>query len=141
MSGTEFIRELENSQEFILLNKLAHEATTIEDVIQHLVDETMTALAVHGPTKHNGVGLPDYNVSSALMELVQRLEPAKHKKLVEFVFQLQKQVAIDPSTNEPLKTDNATLWTDLPSFGYTEYETWYEFGGRHKGKSYPISRQ
>ncbi|KAJ5210227.1 hypothetical protein N7491_010034 [Penicillium cf. griseofulvum] len=93
---------------------------------------TMSALSIHGPNKHGGIGLPDYNVSLAVMELTQRLEPSKHTKLVEFIPHPQKQVAVDLSTNEPLRVQGDTLWIDMPSFGYTELETWHEFGGDYK---------
>ena len=94
----------------------------------------MTAFAAHGLDGRNGIGLVEYNVSLAVMELAQRLEPGKHGKLVEFVSKLQRQTATDPATGEPLKRHKDALWTDLPSMGYTELETWYEFGGEHKGK-------
>ena len=130
-----FIRQIKNSAEYKLLDKVVKEAVTVQDAARDLVNMTMSALSIHGPRKQGGIGLPDYNVSLAVMELAQRLEPSKHTKLVEFISHLQKQVAIDPSTNEPLRVQGNTLWTDMPSFGYTELETWYEFGGDYKGDS------
>ncbi|KAF9893071.1 hypothetical protein FE257_012482 [Aspergillus nanangensis] len=133
MGKENFIRQIENSVEFKLLEKVVKEEGTAQDAVQDVINLTMRALSIHGPNKLAGIGLPDYNVSLAVMELAQRLEPSKHTKLVEFVFYLQKQVAVDPSTNEPLKVQGDILWTDMPSFGYTELETWYEFGGDYKG--------
>ncbi|GIK07663.1 hypothetical protein Aspvir_003329 [Aspergillus viridinutans] len=132
MGKENFIRQIENSVEFKLLDKVVKEEVTAQDAVQEVINMTMSALSIHGPTKQGGIGLPDYNVSLAVMELAQRLEPSKHSKLVEFVSHLRKQVAVDPSTNEPLRVQGDTLWTDMPSFGYTELETWYEFGGDYK---------
>ncbi|RHZ53565.1 DUF3632 domain-containing protein [Aspergillus thermomutatus] len=128
MGRENFIRQIENSVEFKLLDRVVKEEVTVEDAVQEVINMTMTALSIHGPDKQGGIGLPDYNVSLAVMELTQRLKPSKHSKLVEFVSHLQKQVAVDPSTDKPLKVQGDTLWTDMPSFGYTELETWYEFG-------------
>jgi hypothetical protein len=133
MGKENFIRQIENSVEFKLLDKVVTEEVTVQDAVQEVINMTMTALSIHGPNKQGGIGLPDYNVSLAVMELAQRLEPSKHSKLVEFVSYLQKQVAVDPSTNEPLRVQGDILWADMPSFGYTELETWYEFGGDYKG--------
>ncbi|KAJ5545080.1 hypothetical protein N7535_006531 [Penicillium sp. DV-2018c] len=132
MGKDNFIRQIENSAEFTFLDKIVKEETTVQDAIQNLVDLTMSALSVHGPNKQGGIGTPDYNVSLAVMELAQRLEPSKHVRLVEFICHLQKQTAIDPATKESLRVQGDILWTDMPSFGYTELETWYEFGGDHK---------
>jgi hypothetical protein len=133
MGRENFIRQIENSVEFKLVDRVIKEEVTVQDAVQEIINMTMTALSIHGPKKQGGIGLADYNVSLAVMELAQRLEPSKHSKLVEFISHLQKQVAVDPSTNEPLKVQGDTLWTDMPSFGYTELETWYEFGGDYKG--------
>ncbi|KAJ5554878.1 hypothetical protein N7535_007321, partial [Penicillium sp. DV-2018c] len=132
MGKDDFIRQIEDSAEFKFLDKVIKEEITVQDAVQNLIDLTMSALSVHGPKKQGGIGTPDYNVSLAVMELAQRLEPSKHARLVEFVCHMQKQTAIDPSTKEPLKVQGDVLWTDMPSFGYTELETWYEFGGDHK---------
>ncbi|KAJ5123972.1 uncharacterized protein N7515_007797 [Penicillium bovifimosum] len=132
MGKDNFIRQIENSVEFKSLDKVVKEELTAQDAVQTIIDMTMSALSTHGPNKQGGIGLPDYNVSLAVMELAQRLEPSKHTRLVEFISHLQKQTAVDPSTNEPLKVQGDILWTDMPSFGYTELETWYEFGGDHK---------
>ncbi|KGO38590.1 Protein of unknown function DUF3632 [Penicillium expansum] len=132
MGKENFIRQIENSFEFKFLDQVVKGELTAQDAVQEVINMTMSALSIHGPDKHNGIGLPDYNVSLAVMELAQRLEPSKHTKLVEFICHLQKQVPVDPSTNEQLKVQGDTLWTDMPSFGYTELETWYEFGGDYK---------
>ncbi|KAJ6004289.1 hypothetical protein N7499_000358 [Penicillium canescens] len=132
MGKENFIRQIENSVEFKFLDKVVKEEVTAQDAVQDLINMTISALSIHGPSKQDGIGLPDYNVSLAVMELAQRLEPSKHTKFAEFISHLQKQVAVDPSTNEPLRVQGDTLWTDMPSFGYTELETWYEFGGEYK---------
>ncbi|KAJ5504772.1 hypothetical protein N7463_007646 [Penicillium fimorum] len=132
MGKEDLIRQIENSEEFKFLDKVIKEDITPQNAVQEIINITMHALSIHGPDKHNGVGLPDYNVSLAVMELAQRLESSKHTKLVEFVTHLQKQVAVDPSTNKPLRVQGDILWTGMPSFGYTELETWYEFGGDYK---------
>ncbi|GLB38024.1 putative protein of unknown function (DUF3632) [Lyophyllum shimeji] len=134
MGRQDFIKQIENSEEFKILAKVANQAdgATADDAVQQIAHMTMAALAARGPDVHGGVGLIDYNVSLALMELSQRLEPGKHRRLVEFVSILQKQTATDPSSGKPLKIQGDTLWTDLPSLGYTELETWYEYGGEYK---------
>ncbi|EAU32211.1 conserved hypothetical protein [Aspergillus terreus NIH2624] len=132
MGKENFILQIENSVEFKLLDKVVRNDVTAQDAVQGVIDMTMTALSIHGPNKQGGIGLPDYNISLAVLELAQRLEPSKHTTLVEFITRLQKQIAVDPSTNEPLRVQGDTLWTDMPSFGYTELETWYEFGGDYK---------
>lgn len=137
MGKEDFIKRIVDSEEFKLLDKVVNEPEQVstENAVQVVSDKTMAALASLGIKRPNdGYGLPDYNISLALMELTQRLEPARHHKLVEFVSKLQKQTARDPSTGEPLVIDKTTLWTDLPSFGYVELETWCEFGGSYKGK-------
>jgi len=63
------------------------------------------------------------------MELVQNLEPLKHRKLVGFLYELHKRTARDPTLGEPLRIQGDIFWTDLPSFGYTEVETWRDFSG------------
>lgn len=135
MGKSNFIRQIENSVEFKFLDKVVNEEVTAQDAVQDLIGMTMSALSIHGPNKHGGIGLPDYNVSLTVMELAQRLEPSQHTKLVEFISHLQKQVAVDPSTNEPLRVQGDILWTDMPSLGYTELETWYKFGGDYEGNA------
>ncbi|OQE05223.1 hypothetical protein PENVUL_c026G08651 [Penicillium vulpinum] len=132
MGKENFIRQIENSVEFKFLDKVLKEEVTAQDAVQDVINMTMSALSIHNPDKHNGIGLPDYNVSLAVMELAQRLEPPKHTRLVEFICHLQKKAPLDPCTSEHLKVQGDTLWTDMPSFGYTELETWYEFGGDYK---------
>jgi hypothetical protein len=138
MGREDFIRQIENSVEFDFLDKVVKEEVTVQDAIQKVINMTMSALSIHGPKEQGGIGLPDYSVSLAIMELVQRLEPSRHTKLVEFITHLQKQVAADSATNKPLKAQRDTLWTEMPSFGYTELETWYECGDDHEGNSLPI---
>ena len=135
MGRAYFIQQIENSVEFKLLDKVVREEVPAQDAVQDVISMTMSALFIRGPDKHGGIGLPDYNIFLAVMELAQRLEPSKNTKLVQFISHLQKQVAVDPSTNELLRVQGDTLWTDMPSFGYTELETWYEFGGDYKGDS------
>lgn len=130
-----FIIQIENSVEFKLLDRVVKGEVTVQDGVQNVIEMTMNALSIHGPEIWDQIGLVDYNISLATMELAQRLVPSKHTALVEFISHLQKQVAIDPSTNEPLKVQGDTLWTEMPSFGYVELETWYEFGGNYEGDS------
>ncbi|KAJ6155099.1 hypothetical protein N7470_005665 [Penicillium chermesinum] len=105
MGKEDFIRQIENSDEFKLLDRVIKEEATVQDGVQNIVNVTMSALATHGPNNMNKIGLADYNISLATMELAQRLEPStgKHTKLVELLSHLQKQIATDPSTDEPLK--------------------------------------
>ncbi|KAJ9403757.1 hypothetical protein DTO045G8_8491 [Paecilomyces variotii] len=132
MGRADFIKQVESSEEFKILDRVTKHDATVDDALQKVIDMTMAATTVHGPNSLQGAGLVDYNVALALMELSQRLEPAKHGKLVEFISKLQTQTATDPLTGEPQKIQGDALWTDLPSFGYTELETWYEFGGEYK---------
>ncbi|KAL1861254.1 hypothetical protein Plec18170_001769 [Paecilomyces lecythidis] len=132
MGKEAFIKQLESSEEFKVLDRVASDNATVDEALQKVIDMTAVATTVHGPNSLKGAGLVDYNVALAVLELSQRLEPTKHGKLVEFISKLQKQTATDPLTGEPQKIQGDTLWTDLPSFGYTELETWYEFGGEYK---------
>ncbi|KAE8386312.1 hypothetical protein BDV23DRAFT_175564 [Aspergillus alliaceus] len=134
MAREDFIKQIECSKEFQILERLGlHPDATAKDTVQQILDLAVAALDKEGPAELYGVGTIDYNVSLALLELAQRLGPAKHGKLVEFVSLLQKEIVINPSTGEPLQTQGDVLFADLPSLGYTELTTWYEFGGDYRG--------
>lgn len=132
-----FIKQIEGLEEYQIIDQAVQQVVTADDAVQRIKDLTMAALAVHGLTARGGIGLVDYHVSLAVMELAQRLEPGRHGRLVEFLLKLQTQTATDPATDEPLKVDGEILWTGLPSFGYTEVEAYDEFGGDHKGMAKP----
>lgn len=135
-----FIKRIENSDEFKLLDKLVNQAdASLEDAIQDVVNLSTIENPENPTDPHHGFSYVDYKVSLGLIELSQRLEPAKHRRLVEFVAELQTLTVIDPSTGEPFKTQGSTIWTDLPSLGYTELETWCEYGGDYKGRKSPSS--
>ena len=138
MGREDFIRQILNSKEYKILDRLANEADApVGDAVQQIVDMTMSALPKHQPATRGGPGDIDYNVSLALLELGQTLDPSRHGKLVEFLSELQKKTAVDPSTGKPVDIQGDVLWTGLPSFGYTELETWDERGGEYKGKYHP----
>lgn len=103
----------------------------------HCTNSSLLKITAHtAPNKENHYtpGDVDYDLSLAIMALAQQLEPTKHTKLVEFLCSLHKVTATDPSTGEPLGAASGdVLWTDMPSFGYTELETWMEFGGDYTG--------
>lgn len=128
-----FRRQIENLEEYTIINQVVQNDITVDNAVQRLRDMTMAALDTHGPNARGGVGLVDYNTSLSVMELAQRLQPGQHGQLAGFMSRLQKEIAIDPTTGEPLKCDNDILWTGLPSYGYTETETWHEFGGDYQG--------
>lgn len=134
MSNKSSIRQIESTSEFELLQTVVKGEIKIQDAVQKIVDRTMSTLSASGATQRSDIGLTDYNVSLALMELAQRLEEPDRARLVEFTIHLQEQVALDPASNEPLKVQGDILWRDMPSFGYTELETWSEFGGAYKGR-------
>jgi hypothetical protein len=134
-----FLESIRNSQHFKMLNDFVNNPnTTINNAIDQIVNETIAAHT--DPDKENFFtpGNIDYHLSLALMELVQLLEPSKHRKLVEFVCGLQKQVARDPSTGEPisLQRPSDVLWTRMP-FGFIEREAWEECGGGYIGEILP----
>lgn len=132
-----FIRQIEGWEEYKIIDQAVQQVVTADDAVQRIKDLTMAALAVHGPSARDGIGLVDYHVSLAVIELAQRIEPGRHGRLVEFLLKLQAQTATDPATDEPLKVDGRVLWTDMPSFGYTEVEAYDECGGEHKGMAQP----
>ncbi|EPS27173.1 hypothetical protein PDE_02116 [Penicillium oxalicum 114-2] len=135
MSNKNFIRQIESMSEFKLLQTVVKGEIKIQDAVQKIVDRTMSTLpSASGATQRSDIGLTDYNVSLAVMELAQRLEIPDRARLVEFTIHLQEQVALDPASNEPLKVQGDILWRDMPSFGYTELETWFEFGGAYKDR-------
>jgi hypothetical protein len=131
MGREEFYQKILSSDEFKILSKLANDeaGATVGDALEQVVNLSMSALAIHGPDSNMGASYVDYKVSLALFELAQSLEPSQHHQLVEFVAQLQKRTAIDPATGKPVVTDKSVLWTDMPSMGYVELETYVEYGG------------
>lgn len=131
-----FLKSIENSQQFKILNDLVtNPNATVDNAILQIIDLTMAAHAAPDEEKGSVPSNVDYFISLSLMMLVQELEPTKHGRLVEFLCALQMQIATDPSTGEPLTVDidKEVLWTNLPSLGYTEVETWKEFGGDYTG--------
>lgn len=106
----------------------------MQDACQEVVNMTMGIFYAAGKG-HDWLGLgdSDYRISLSVVQLAERLEPSKQTKLVEFMTHLHKQVAVDPSTNEVLRSQGSAFWADMPTFGYTELETWDSFGGNHKG--------
>lgn len=133
----EFLKSMENSQQFKILNDLVTRPdSSVDEALDQITNLTISALAPSDDEDFTPEKV-DYIISFTLMMLVQRLEPAKHKKLVQFLYGLQKRTATDPSTGEPLTVGptKSVLWTNLPSFGYTELETWDEFGGEYKGNT------
>ncbi|KAJ5224086.1 hypothetical protein N7468_008628 [Penicillium chermesinum] len=63
MGKEDFIRQIENSDEFKLLDRVIKEEATVQDGVQNIVNVTMSALATHGPNNMNKIGLADYNIS------------------------------------------------------------------------------
>ncbi|KAF3018912.1 hypothetical protein E8E14_010368 [Neopestalotiopsis sp. 37M] len=127
-----WISEFSATNEFKLLHELVtKDEATARDAVQHALGLASAATAARGIGR-NAAGLVDYHVSVSVLELAQRLDPTKHSKLVELMSALQKHDHTDPSTGKPLEMDGSRLFQDLPSFGYTELETWCEFGGAHK---------
>lgn len=125
-----FIKQIETSEEFKVLEKVANQdGATPGDAVQRVIELTMAAHAADTGTRNKAAADVDYNVALVLVELAQRLEPTKHEGLVDFIYKLQKQTATDPSTGQVLKTQGRTLWTDLPSLSSAELEGWYEYGG------------
>ncbi|KAK6218747.1 hypothetical protein LQW54_002671 [Pestalotiopsis sp. IQ-011] len=119
-----WVSQFSATEEFKILNDLVAEVdATASGAVEQIV-----ALA-----KTSRPGLVDYHVSLSVLELAQHLTPDRHERLVDFMWQLQKQTLTDPTTGEPLQTQERTLFRDLPSFGYTELETWDEYGGGRKG--------
>lgn len=136
MDNVELLDEIQTSQQYKIPNDLVHNNpdATVDNALDQIVDLTMSAHTAPNEEEYFTPGNVDYYLSLALMEHVQNLEPIKQKRLVEFICGLQKRTARDPSTGEPLKsTGGDILWTDLPSFGYTEYETWDSHGGDYTG--------
>ncbi|KAH8658236.1 hypothetical protein BX600DRAFT_552404 [Xylariales sp. PMI_506] len=105
------IQKIEQSPEFRLLDRVANrDGVTPQDAIQQAVDWATVAAAAQSTWPHCSAGTVDYHISLAAMELV-----------IE-----------DPKTGEPLQIQGSTLWTEMPSLGYTELETWCEYGGEYK---------
>lgn len=132
-----FIKEIEGYEEFKLVDQFVQDKTTFNHAIQRIRELTLAGHTAR-PNSLGGAGNPDYRVSLSVMELAQRFEPGQHGQLIEFMLEFQKETVLDPISGEPLKTQGDVLWTDLPSFGYTELETWCEFGGSHDGMTSTI---
>ncbi|CRG89757.1 Methionine--tRNA ligase, mitochondrial [Talaromyces islandicus] len=125
-----WLREIEGYEEFNLVNQFIQDNITFDHALQRIRELTLAGHAAR-PNSMGGAANPDYRVSLSVLELAQRLEPGQHRQLVKFMSRFQKETARDPATNEPLTAQGHILWTDLPSFGYTELETWCETGGNH----------
>lgn len=128
---------MENSKQYKILNDLVISPdASVDNALDQITDLTISALAPSDDENFTP-GNVDYVISFTLMMLVQRLEPTKHSKLVQFLYGLQKRTVSDPATGEPLTVGptKAIIWTNLPSFGYTEMETWDECGGEYKGNN------
>lgn len=126
---------MENSKQYQILNNLINNPeASVDDALDQITHLTLSAFAPSDDENFTPENV-DYVISFTLMMLVQRLEPIKHSKLVQFLYGLQKHIVTDPATGEPLTEEplNRVFWTNLPSFGYTEMETWEEFGGEYKG--------
>lgn len=134
MGEKNFTQEVESYVEFKLLDKVVKGEASVQDACQEVVNMTMSIFHAAGKG-HDWLGLgdSDYRISLSVVELAERLEPSKQIKLVEFMTHLHKQVAIDPSTNEVLRSQGSAFWADMPTFGYTELETWGSYGGGYKG--------
>lgn len=125
---------IEDSPQYKILNDLVNTDTTVTNALNQIINLTITAHTSPNIQKYYTPRDIDYDLSLTIMALAQSLESTKHTKLVEFLCRLQKCMATDPSTGEPLPAASGdVLWTDLPSFGYTELETWLEFGGDYTG--------
>ena len=127
----QFLKSMESSKQYQILSNLANNPeASVGNALDQITDLTLSALA---PSDNEDLtpGNADYILSFTLMMLVQRLEPTKHSKLVQFLCGLQKRIVTDPATDEPLTVGptKEVLWTDLPSFGYTELEAWDECWG------------
>jgi len=133
----EFLKSMENSQQYQILNNLVNNPeASVDNALDQITHLTLSALAPSDDINFTPENV-DYILSFTLLMLVQRLKPTKHSKLVQFLYGLQKRIVSNPATGEPLTVGptNKVLWTDLPSFGYTELETWDECGGEYKGNS------
>lgn len=122
-----WVSQFSATEEFKVLDDLVNEA---DATASGTVEQILALVKTSRP------GLVDYHVSLSVLELAQRLTPDRHERLVDFMWQLHKQTMMDPTTGEPLQTHEMTLFRDLPSFGYTELETWDEYGGGRKGKRF-----
>lgn len=133
----QFLRLMENSKQYQILKDLVNKPeASVDNALDQISDLALSALVASDDEAFTP-GNVDYILSFTLMMLVQRLEPTQHSKLVQFLYGLQKRIVTDPATDEPLTVGptKEVLWTDLPSFGYTELETWDECGGEYKGTS------
>lgn len=96
MTREDFIKSIEGPQEFRILENLVNGSDAILQIV------SMTAAAFYSRDNEECATV-DYNISLALMELSQRLEPIKYNKLIQSLDKLQKQTATHPSTGETLK--------------------------------------
>ncbi|ETS77090.1 hypothetical protein PFICI_10964 [Pestalotiopsis fici W106-1] len=126
-----WVSEFSTTEEFKLLHDLVtKDEATARDAVQQVDKMAIAATAARG-TGRGVASLVDYNVSLSVLELAQQLEPTKQTKLVEFMSLLQQNEQKNPATGETLLVDSGRLFQDLPSFGYTELESWVQFGGAH----------
>ncbi|KAH8658339.1 hypothetical protein BX600DRAFT_514834 [Xylariales sp. PMI_506] len=126
-------KEIEEMDQFKLLLQVVsgggEHRLSPQDAVRQVKEWTLDAFLTKGLDVPFGPGFVDYNVSRSVIELAQRLEPSEQSRLIEFMLLLQKESVEDPATGEIIRIQGQALWAELPSFGYTEYEEWWEFGG------------
>ncbi|ODM15977.1 hypothetical protein SI65_08411 [Aspergillus cristatus] len=91
---------MENSKQYQILNNVVtNPNASVDNALNQVSDLTISALA---PSYDENLspGNVDYIISFTLLMLVQRLEPTKHRKLVQFLYGLQKRTVTDPATGQ-----------------------------------------
>lgn len=109
---------LEFSPEYKILHNLVHyPKTRVPGYVNQLIEQCHIAMAIHEGDPAHGVGRVNPTLLLSLMELAQCLEPSKHKKLVQFLSELQTRTVTHPVTGEVLRSQGNAFFTDLLALG------------------------
>lgn len=129
-----FIQRLESYEEFRILHNLVHyPEARVEGYVNQIIDECRVAMTIFDRNPEKGAAVVDSALFQSLMELVQRLDPPKHEKLVQLVSELQTRVLRHPDTGEVLMLQDETFFGGLPALGWAGYEALDERGGQYHG--------
>ena len=112
---SDFIAELETTQEFRLLRALVLQPdVSPESALQKVLKLTASHIG-----NEKSLGQHCYDMACSHVELAARSLPDQQTKLVELFNLLQDTMVTDPTTGEPLKYDGDVVWKETPTFGYT----------------------
>ena len=121
----EWIKELEQSSEFKLLEVLASDsAVNAQDTLEQLLDLTRKKALEEQTGNHC------WMTACCFLEVAARTAPEQQSRLIDLLILLRSVTLIHPRTNELLELEDneGVVWKDLPTFGYTIADEMGSFG-------------